>query len=117
MTPDARAARDRKQKIFVVVGGLFLVALLAFQVPKLLGGSSSPEAAATTTETSALPGQVTPPPTGTATPTTPASSPTMVAATAKLGSFSFFKPKDPFVQQVETPGAAGPQAPPTAAGP
>jgi hypothetical protein len=111
VTPDARAARDRKQKIFVVVGGLFLVALLAFQVPKLLGGSSSPEAAATTTETSALPGQVTPPPTGTATPTTPASSPTMVAATAKLGSLSFFKPKDPFVQQVKTPGAAGATGP------
>ena len=51
MTPEARAARERKQKIFVVVGGLFLLALLAIQLPKLLGGSSSPEAAATTTTT------------------------------------------------------------------
>jgi len=44
MTPEERAARERKQKIFVVVGGLLLVALLAFQLPKLLGGSSSPDA-------------------------------------------------------------------------
>ena len=46
----ARAARDRKQKIFVVVGGLFLLALLAIQLPKLLGGSE-PTAAATTETT------------------------------------------------------------------
>ena len=46
MTPEARAARERKQKIFVVVGGLLLLAMLAFQLPKLLGGSSSPEATA-----------------------------------------------------------------------
>ncbi len=45
--PNPRAARERKQKIFVAVGGLLLVALLAIQLPKLLGGSSTTEAAAT----------------------------------------------------------------------
>ena len=51
MTPEARAARERKQKIFVVVGGLLLVGLLAIQLPKLLGGSSTPEAASSTETT------------------------------------------------------------------
>ena len=62
MTPEARAARERKQKIFVVVGGLFLLAMLAFQLPKLLGGSSSPEAAPATTTTAS--GTTTPAPGG-----------------------------------------------------
>ena len=56
--PDARAARERKQKIFVVVGGLLLLAMLAFQLPKLMGGSPSTEATPTTTAvTPAAPGQ------------------------------------------------------------
>ena len=100
MTPE-RAARERKQKIFVVVGGLLLLALLAFQLPKLLGGSPSPESAATET-TSTQPGQLTTPTGTTAGITSPATQPTTVAATAKLTSFSVFRPKDPFVQQVVT---------------
>jgi hypothetical protein len=104
MTPEQRAARERKQKIFVVVGGLFLVALLAFQLPKLLGGSSSPDAAAaTTTDASAVAGQpiVTP---GTVTPVTPA---TPVSQTSKLTSLSVFSAKDPFIQQAVTPTPSG----------
>jgi hypothetical protein len=117
MTPEERAARERKQKIFVVVGGLFLVAMLAFQLPKLLGGSSSPEAAATTTTE---PGQLTAPISAARTVAnaangivTPAGSSASVVKTAKLSSFSVFKPKDPFVQQVKpempaaTPAAGG----------
>lgn len=103
MTPEARAARERKQKIFVVVGGLFLVAMLAIQLPKLLGGSSSPEAAATTTETTMLPGQATP---SGAAPV--ALVDTSAAATeGKITSFSVFAAKDPFVQQVVTDSALG----------
>jgi hypothetical protein len=122
MSPEARAARERKQKIFVVVGGLLLVALLAIQLPKLLGGSSSPESAASQT-TSTVPGQVTAP-AGTTTPpvagsTTPSTHATTVAATSKLSSLSAFRPKDPFVQQVvtESPaeGAASSPAPGSAA--
>jgi hypothetical protein len=115
VSPEARAARERKQKIFVVVGGLLLLALLAFQLPKLLGGSS-PEAAATET-TSTVPGQATGAPSGISTPpvvgsTTPSGQPTTVAATSKLSSFSAFRPKDPFVQQVVTgAGVAGADSP------
>jgi hypothetical protein len=124
MTPEERAARERKQKIFVVVGGLFLVAMLAFQLPKLLGGSSAPEAAATTTATE--PGQVSPISSAQAVANaangivTPAAASASVAKTAKLSSFSIFRPKDPFVQQVKTgmPTAGGPatEAPAKGAG-
>ena len=98
MTPEARAARERKQKIFVVVGGLLLVAMLAFQLPKLLGGSSSPEAAPAETTTT-TPGVVTPTTPGAA---SPVASRSPLVTSAKLSSFSGFKRKDPFVQQVVT---------------
>ena len=95
MTPEERAARERKQKIFVVIGGLLLLGLLAIQLPKLIGGSSSPEAAATTTETSPATGQP-----------VAAGAPVAVVATStetgKITSFSVFEAKDPFVQQVVT---------------
>ena len=109
MTPEERAGRERKQKIFVAVGGVLLALLLVFvTLPKVLGGgSSSPEAAGTdtTSTTSTVPGQVAPPPTGTGTPT-PAAAGVTVAATTKLSSFSAFRQKDPFVQQVATPEQA-----------
>ena len=98
VTPEARAARERKQKIFVVVGGLLLLAMLAFQLPKLLGGSSSPEAAPTTTAaTPAATGQ--PAVTGAAPVALVGST---AAGSGKLTSFSVFAAKDPFVQQVVT---------------
>ncbi len=103
MTPEARAARERKQKIFVVVGGLFLLAMLAFQLPKLLGGSSPTEAAPTTTETTALPGQ--PAPTGAAPVALVDAS--AAATEGKITSFSVFAAKDPFVQQVATDSVTG----------
>jgi hypothetical protein len=99
MTAEERAARERKQKIFVVVGGLLLVALLAFQLPKLLGGSSSPEASATTTDTTTVAGQPTATPGG----VTPVAAATLVSQTSKLTSLSVFSAKDPFVQQAVTP--------------
>jgi hypothetical protein len=103
VTPEARAARERKQKIFVVVGGLLLLALLAFQLPKVLGGSSPTDAAATTTEETTLPGQ--PAPSGAALVVHVDTSAT--ATTGKLTSFSVFAPKDPFVQQVVTDTGLG----------
>lgn len=112
MTPQARAARERKQKIFVLVGGLLFVGLLAIQLPKLMGGSGGEAVAATATtgtETTATPGA-----------TTPASTPTggaPVAATAKLTTFSLFQRKDPFVQQAVTkPPAASATSTPAGAG-
>ena len=103
MTPEARAARERKQKIFVVVGGLLLLAMLAFQLPKLLGGSASPEATPTpTAATPAAPGQ--PAVTGAAPVALVGST---AAGSGKLTSFSVFAAKDPFVQQVETESDLG----------
>ena len=106
MTPEARAARERKQKLFVVVGGLLLLGLLAFQLPKLLGGSSSPETAATTTVATPVSGQ---PAVGTTPTATPAASGAPVATAGKITSFGVFSTKDPFVQQAVTPapGAEG----------
>jgi hypothetical protein len=105
MTPEARAARERKQKIFVLVGGLLLVAMLAFQLPKLLGGSSS-ESAAAADETTTLPGQ--PAVSSPATPVgLPGGTPVAVATTPKITSFSTFALKDPFVQQVAADSGIG----------
>lgn len=104
MTPEARAARERKQKIFVVVGGLFLVALLAIQLPRILGGGSdaTTEAADTTTvETQ---------PTAEAPPAAaPATEPTTVsfAPRTTLTSFSEFTRRNPFVQQVDYDATGG----------
>jgi hypothetical protein len=108
MTTAERAARERKQKIFVVVGGVLLLAMLAFQLPKLLGGSESPTAAPAEESTFA------------SDPTSPAPALRRVAAVAlvdtdrrlgatpgKLTSFSVFAAKDPFVQQVVTESAFG----------
>lgn len=101
-----RAARERKQKIFVALGGLFLVALLAIQLPKILGGSGT-EAAATTETTAAGEGAI-------PTPDVPATVPTtltdtgrqLTAGPAQLRSFTVFDRKDPFVQQLDTPTTA-----------
>jgi hypothetical protein len=106
MVSTEQAARERKQKIFVVVGGILLLAMLAFQLPRLLGGSESPTAAPAEESTFA------------SDPTTPA--PRSVAAVAlvdtdrrlgvtpgKLTSFSVFAAKDPFVQQVVTDSPFG----------
>ena len=103
MTPEERAARERKQKIFVLLGGLLLVALLAFQLPKLMGGggSSSPEAATTTDAASTLAAQTVVPTTHGVPTAAPGLTPA-VLATAKLTSFSVFERKDPFVQQAVT---------------
>ena len=113
MTPEARAARERKQKIFVAVGALLLVGLLAIQLPKLLGGSGSSSAAASTTTTDAATSTSPPTSTGSATPAAGTATPIVMAAaarpdlvTGKLSSFGLFRRKDPFIQQVATDAAA-----------
>ncbi|MGH3137709.1 MAG: hypothetical protein ACRDPV_14590 [Gaiellaceae bacterium] len=105
MRPDARAARERKQKIFVVVGGVLLLGLMAIQLPRLLGGSSTPAAAPAVETTIA----------GSPTGTVPApvtrvvlvENPPPGAGPGKLTSFSVFAAKDPFVQQVVAPSEVG----------
>lgn len=95
-----RAARERKQKIFVAVGGLMLLALLAIQLPKIMGGSTS-EASSTTETAVATPGVP-----SSAVPAAVVGTGGAVAAGAgQLRSFGFFDRKDPFVQQIEDPAA------------
>lgn len=106
MTPEARAARERKQKIFVVVGGVLLLGMLAFQLPKLLGGSSAPPVAAA--EETTLPGGATTPATSTPRAVRVALVDTdkRLVTPGKLSSFSVFSVKDPFIQQVSNEPAA-----------
>ncbi len=99
-----RAARERKQKIFVAVGGLLLLAMLAIQLPKILGGSST-EATGTTETTltgeSPIPGSEPP---STAIPTSLVDTARRIqAGPGQLRSFGTFGRKDPFVQQIKDP--------------
>jgi hypothetical protein len=114
--PNPRADRERKQKIFVAVGGLFLLALLAFQLPKLLGGSDSTAAGTTTTTTGApaVAGGTTPP-VDSAVPATIALVDTdrrLAPLPGQLRSFGRFSRKDPFVQQLASPSEGGEDAGP-----
>src|SRR4051812_41732250 len=107
---DPQAAKEAKQKKILIAASVVLLALLAWQLPKYLGGSPTPAAAPTTTTTGTpdASGAVTPTPTPTA--GVPTATPTsLVAASvgakpkadeAQLASFSLFKPKDPFVQKI-----------------
>ena len=105
-----RAARERKQKIFVVVGGLLLLALLAFQLPKLLGGSDGSESTSLEPTPAVLPRRRT----ATTDPGRRArrrtgclSRPQTRRRRGSSRSFDVFEPKDPFVQLVVTAVADG----------
>src|SRR5436309_15626576 len=115
---NAREAKDRRAKKLAIGGAVVLAALLAFELPHYLGGSSSPTAAGTTSASS-LPGATTPgattTPASTAVGTAAAVSATATTSTklpnsdvpparskSQLSSFTLFAGKDPFVQQVST---------------
>ncbi len=119
-TTDMAAEKARKQKIILIVAAVMLAGLAAFQLPKILGGSSSTPAAAPTEE------GVVDPATGVAgdltgtTGTTGGTGAAVVVgkpagfvagvplpstsrakvSTGQLASFTLFESKDPFVQQV-----------------
>jgi hypothetical protein len=119
---DLRAAKDARMKKIAIGGAVLLVAVLAFEVPKMMhGNKTSSTAPATTTTAATTPGA----PTSTAAPTptaTPAVTPvaaaiavTPTASTkltnsdmepklqkSQLYSFTHFAGKDPFVQQIKT---------------
>jgi len=117
---DLRAAKDKKMKKVAIALSAVLVAVLAFQVPKLLhsgGPSAEPVTAVATAPAGGAP--VAAPATGTpvtATATTalgtaaaaltpassklPNSDTLPKAGKAQLFAFSHFTAKDPFVQQV-----------------
>ena len=105
--------RVRRQKQVIAVGSVALMAILGYQLPKLLGGHGNSSAPAVTT-TAATPT----PPAGVAT-----GAPAPVAGlrdtdgiaqqrdTSQLVSFGLFKSKDPFVQQLSS--SASPAVKPT----
>ena len=121
---DLRAAKDRKMKKVAIGLSVVLVAVLVFEVPKVLhsggGGSAPATAVATTPDTStAAPTTgaptTTPPGTAAAAVTTastklPNSDTLPKVGKAQLYSFSHFAAKDPFVQQVSVAPTQGAQS-------
>jgi hypothetical protein len=137
---DLKAARERKQKIFLVVGGVAFVALAVFQGPKLWKqlhpSAAAPPAAAVAPGVPGVPGTTTPGATPATSPAAaiaaraPKSAQTQLAGVVivteqpaepgegQLDSFSRFSPKDPFVQQVDPDAnSTGPAATPTPSAP
>jgi hypothetical protein len=114
---DAKA-KAKRQKIIAAVGGVILLAVLAYEVPSLMKimNKKPPAAAATPAPApiTPVPGLV--PGTPVSTPVTPSatlsdSDPAAQAGSGQLLSFDRFTSKDPFVQQAITPDA--PAAPAT----
>ncbi len=96
-------AKVRRQKQIIAVGSVVLLAVLGFQLPKLLGGGGSETALPATT---AVPGLL-PSPAG----AVPVKLPDTDRAVAQrdsnqLMSFGLFKSKDPFVQQLSANASA-----------
>jgi hypothetical protein len=106
---DLKAAKERKQKKIVAVGGVLLVIILFVQVPrtlKMMNGDAEPAAAAAPSPAAPAAGTPAPTPLPSASP-----APDPTVATASLVSFSRFASKDPFVQQVKPETPAGEGAP------
>ena len=116
-------AKAKRQKIYAAIGGVILLAVLAFQVPRTLkllhqssASASSATTSSTTTPTSTTTGPIAPPSLGggNSTPSTGAvssdgiSDPGVLPApqSGQLLAFSRFQTKDPFAQQLAI-GATG----------
>lgn len=108
---DLKAAKERKQKKIVAVGGVLLVIVLFVQVPrtmKMMNGDAEPAAAAAPAAAPAAPGEATaPPPVATSSP-----APEQTVTAATLVSFSRFASKDPFVQQIKAKEGPPAEVPP-----
>jgi hypothetical protein len=105
---DPLAAKQAKQKKILIALSIVLVAVLAIQLPRIMGGSKGSSEAAPAADATAAPGTTdpaaAPAPTVAAAqtaPTTLAPEAAPQAGQAQLASFSLFETKDPFVQQVE----------------
>lgn len=115
---DVLAEKQAKQKKLLIVLAVVLAGALAFQLPKLLGGSSEPPAAApaasadTTGATASSTTGTTPAPVDL---TAAGNGVTAKAGVTQLASFSLFETKDPFVQGIvvkTTDGATTPAGKP-----
>ena len=127
-TPDGQAkpktlaaAKAKKQKIILIVGGVLLLAVAAFQGPKLMKGSGSTADAPTPAPPSARPAHALTPVAGggrhrpdkgsaiVAGVALPRATVVKVAP-SQLASFTLFEVKDPFVPQVGDDGRRRPSA-------
>jgi hypothetical protein len=113
-------AKEKRQKIIAAVGGVLLLGLLAFQVPrtmKMLNQSATPPPPPATapstvpTDPSVLP---TPGAVGEGAGPTASGGGTLVdsdlqptATSGQLVAFGRFASKDPFIEQVKEPGSSG----------
>lgn len=109
-------SKAKRQKQILAVGSVILLALLGFQLPKLMGGSAAQSTAPTeTTDASGLPAAASP------LAAVPGKLPdtdrvVIEPGSGQLISFGLFKSKDPFQQQLSTvasPSAAAPIVDPT----
>ena len=122
---DAFKAKEKKQKIIAAVGGVLLLGLLAFQVPRVMAqmnrgkgaqaavpAVSTPAGTSTTTPSLEAPTTVRGQETATTSTGSAAPAATSLATAAgaalqgQLASFSRFESKDPFAQQVKTGASA-----------
>ena len=119
-------AKVKKQKIVLAVGGVLLLGLLAFQVPKMMAMLNAkpppdppgavvqppngfPAGSAPLAAPSLAGSNVTPGAAATGTGIVDASALTATPASGQLVSFGRFASKDPFAQQVDTsPGGGTP---------
>jgi hypothetical protein len=114
---DALKAKQRKQKIFVAIGAVALLAVGVFEYPmimKLMGGGGEAAPPPPPAQTAAAPTGASPTPTSFAPPTPGAAGAAPVAGVgelvesdvppaptqSRLVGFNLFPSKDPFVQQV-----------------
>ena len=104
----ARAAGEKakKQKKILAVTSVIFLALLGFQLPKLMhSGGGGGEAAAPPADTSITPATPIAAPSASSLPDT--DRVTLTPGSGQLVSFGLFKSKDPFVQQLGTTPAEG----------
>jgi hypothetical protein len=125
-------AKAKRQKIIAAVGGVILLGVLAFQVPRTMkmlnqssGSSSTSTPAPATTTTSSGPIAAPSLGGGNATASTAAATggdglsdpdATAVAASGQLLAFGLFRSKDPFVQQLTAKSTAAAPKPAAASG-
>ncbi len=110
-TATARAAgeKEKKQRKILIVSSVLFLALLGFQLPKLMhgagGGGGGGQAAAPPADTSVVPAAPIAVPSSGALPDT--DRVTVTPGSGQLVSFGLFKSKDPFVQQLAETTAGG----------
>jgi hypothetical protein len=125
-------AKAKRQKIYAAIGGVILLGVLAFQVPRTLkmlhpsdGSSTSSAPAPATTTSSSSPIAAPSLGGGNATASTAAATggdglsdpdAVAVAASGQLLAFGLFRSKDPFVQQLTAKSASAAPKPAAASG-